>query len=149
MRRAARTVHERYEFQEKLGEGAYGVVFKAKSADNDGGEAGTGGLVAIKCCKKESMSREDRLALYVEVQCLKKCAHGNVMKMHEFVEEGVSATKGTFYIVTELLLGGELFDRIVEKKRYPEGEAAALALGLMRGVSELSRARRHRREWCP
>lgn len=45
--------------------------------------------------------------------------HPNIVKLFEVYED-----KTKLYVVLELMTGGELFDRIVEKEVYNEKEAA-------------------------
>jgi calcium-dependent protein kinase len=49
------------------------------------------------------------------VENLKKLDHPNILKVYEFYQD-----KDFLYIVTELCSGGELFDRIIEDKRFSE-----------------------------
>lgn len=48
-----------------------------------------------------------------EIFILKHCNHPNVVQLYDSYED-----KAKIYLVLELLQGGELFDRIVAKKRY-------------------------------
>ena len=48
-------------------------------------------------------------ALRQEIIILSELDHPHIIKMHEVYEEG------EMYLVTELVSGGELFDRIVSK----------------------------------
>jgi serine/threonine protein kinase len=43
-----------------------------------------------------------------ELTVLKKCSHPNIMNVSEILEDS-----NNYYIVSELLEGGELFDRIL------------------------------------
>ncbi len=48
-----------------------------------------------------------------------KVDHPNIVKLYEVYDE-----KTKLYMVLEMMTGGELFDRIVEKETYSEKEAA-------------------------
>ena len=65
------------------------------------------------------MTEDDEIALQTEVDILSQLDHPNVVKIFEIFDE-----KDCIYLVLELLAGGELFDRIVEKENYSEKEAA-------------------------
>jgi serine/threonine protein kinase len=56
-----------------------------------------------------------------EIQILDSLNHPHVIKLYETFDEG-----NDFYIITELVEGGELFDRIVSKTHYTEKEARDL-----------------------
>ena len=57
--------------------------------------------------------------MQTEVDILSQLDHPNVLKIFEIFDE-----EDCIYLVLELLAGGELFDRIVEKESYSEKEAA-------------------------
>lgn len=57
--------------------------------------------------------------LQTEIEILSQLDHPNILKIFEVFEE-----KDYIFLVLELLKGGELFDRIVEKDNYSEKEAA-------------------------
>ncbi|KAH9258685.1 hypothetical protein BASA81_003187 [Batrachochytrium salamandrivorans] len=73
---------------------------------------------AVKCILKKKLTKEDEDALKIEVKILGAVSHPNIIKLYGFFEEPQD-----YYIVTELMKGGELFDRIVAKDFYSEGDA--------------------------
>lgn len=61
----------------------------------------------------------ERDALKDEIKNLQLVRAGpNIVQLYEVFEE-----KEWSYLVTELMMGGELFDRIIEKKTFSEKEA--------------------------
>ena len=54
-----------------------------------------------------------------ELDILQTVDHPNIIKFYETYEDAKY-----FHIVMELCEGGELFDRIIEKGKYSEKEAA-------------------------
>jgi len=61
----------------------------------------------------------ERDALKDEIKNLKLVRDGpNIVQLYEVFEE-----KAFCFLVTELMTGGELFDRIIEKKTFSENEA--------------------------
>ena len=81
-----------------------------------------GVVFAVKCfAKTAKLNEEEIVSLKEEVQVLRTVDHPNIIKLYEFYEES-----DKFYMVTELMEGGELFDRIVKKTFYTEKEARDL-----------------------
>ena len=68
---------------------------------------------------RADMSEDDEIQLMLEVEILGQLDHPNVVKLYEVFDED-----NYLYLVMEPLLGGELFDRIVEKEFYNEKEAS-------------------------
>jgi len=66
---------------------------------------GTNTKVAIKKMKKTIMSPLERELVYEEIEVSKVCQHPNLLRLYD-VFEG----EGHFYLVTELLKGGDLLD---------------------------------------
>lgn len=56
--------------------------------------------------------------------------HENIVKLYEFFEE-----KHFYYLVMEILNGGELFDRIVLKQYYNEKEARRVCVPAIGGIA--------------
>lgn len=67
---------------------------------------------------RNKLQKEDELSLRIEVEVLMSLNHPNIVKVLDFFEE-----EEQFYLVLEYLDGGELFDRLLEKAVYTEGEA--------------------------
>lgn len=103
---------DKYIILKKIGEGGYSKVFHAQS--KNGQED-----VAIKIIERKNLDSEETMYIQNEIQILNDLDHPNVVKMIEFEE-----TKDKIYIVMELMKGGELFDRIIEKEQFTEAEAS-------------------------
>jgi calcium/calmodulin-dependent protein kinase I len=101
-----------YKIEDELGAGSFAVVRYAVNKV-------TGQEVAVKIIDRKDMGEDDEVALRTEVEILSNLDHPNVVKMFEVFE-----AEDYLYIVLELMTGGELFDRIVEKESYSEKEAA-------------------------
>ncbi len=95
----------------KLGEGAFAVVKKAIHKT-------TGEPYAIKIVNRSSLNKDMERALKDEMSILQEIDHEHIMQL-----DNVVVTINHYYLVTEYLEGGELFDRIVDKSSYTESEA--------------------------
>lgn len=100
-----------YRVEKTLGEGAFSVVKECSHRQ-------TRKHVAVKVVTKAKLSREDDLALKDEISILKSLDHNHIIKLNDVFYE-----PSHYYLVTELMNGGELFDRIVAKAYYNEKEA--------------------------
>lgn len=80
--------------------------------------------------QKSKLEREDEEALRTEVEILERMDHPNIVKLR-----AVYDTPKTFYMVLELMTGGELFDRIVSKSKYSEMEASKVVRCLADALS--------------
>jgi len=69
----------------------------------------------------KNLSEEDISSIDKEIDVLRTLKHPNIIELHE-----VFKGECEYYIVTELVQGGELFDRIVTKMHYTELEARDL-----------------------
>ena len=106
------SILDKYLILKKIGEGGYSKVYHAqcKKSHED---------VAIKIIERKNLDSEEAMYLQNEIQILSDLDHPNVVKMIE-----CSETKDKIYIVMELMKGGELFDRIIEKEQFTEEEAS-------------------------
>lgn len=96
----------------KLGEGAFSEVKEAISRENRSNS------YAVKIVTVSKLTNEDKVALRDEIDILTELAHPHIIKLFRTFNE-----PSYIFLVTELLSGGELFDRIVTKTFYNEKEA--------------------------
>jgi calcium-dependent protein kinase len=105
-----------------LGKGSFGRVYKAKhKLTND--------YRAVKIITKENLNASNREKLMFEVEILRSLDHPNIIKIFEVYEDDKQ-----FSIVTELCVGGELFDRISSAKKFSENIAAGFMYQIMSSV---------------
>lgn len=107
---AGATLLDRYEVIERIGEGGFGIVYKAR-------QTSTGQMVAIKVLLSDRLMDEDALAEEIgrfqrEMQLISMFSHPNVVKL---IDSGVS--EGKRFMVLEYIEGRELNDFI--KKNGP------------------------------
>ncbi|KAJ6442804.1 serine/threonine-protein kinase srk1 [Purpureocillium lavendulum] len=100
---------ERWELIEKMGDGAFSNVYRARDLQGATGE------VAIKVVRKYEMNSMQRSNILKEVQIMRQLDHPNIVKLVEFSE-----SKQYYYIVLELAPGGELFHQIVRLTYFSE-----------------------------
>jgi len=119
---AAVRVTQVYELQEILGKGSFASVYEAKLLEE--GRVTAAGLaipnyVAIKAIDKSKLPDDEIPLLQEECTIMNKLQHPNCVGLLEFFDE-----PDFFYLVLELVRGGELFDQIVSKGFFNEVEAA-------------------------
>ena len=115
-----------YEFGDELGRGRFSVVQAATHKKEKA-------KYAVKVVENDSLGDEENLeALETEIKILRQLNNPHIVQLKEVV-----TTKDNTYIVMELLSGGELFNRIVEKGCYPEAEAADLFAQILLSIDYL------------
>jgi serine/threonine protein kinase len=102
---------EWYTLGKELGKGNYSVVHEAT-------DKRTGEKVAVKIMDKRPLNDIDIREIKEEVSILDELNHPNIIRLFGFFEDEIY-----FYIVTEIMEGGELFDEIVEREFYWERDA--------------------------
>mmetsp|Transcript_138448 Transcript_138448/g.442500 ORF Transcript_138448/g.442500 Transcript_138448/m.442500 type:complete len:726 (-) Transcript_138448:463-2640(-) len=96
-------IYEEYEFLAGIGVGAFGRVLKVQ-------HRGSGQSRACKCLS--AVSQLERGLVDTEVEVLKSLNHPHVVRLHEvFIEPGNEQCR-KFYLITELLEGGDVLFRI-------------------------------------
>lgn len=135
---------DNYERISRIGEGTYGVVYKAKSKD-------TGEIVALKkirlvpesdpaarSSKGDDLIPADGLPLahMREIQLLKRLKHPNIVQVKEIV---VGGSLGSIFTVMEYCVNdlAALVDSMVQP--YSRGEIKCLIYQLLKGVEYLHR----------
>jgi serine/threonine protein kinase len=108
---AGKHFNEVYKLGKQLGEGAFSVV-------KEGQNRHSGDSFAIKIVTKAKLSKEDEVALKDEIDVLQDMEHKHIIRLYDVFEEPQH-----YFMVTEKMMGGELFDRIVQKSYYNEREA--------------------------
>jgi serine/threonine protein kinase len=118
----ARKFDDFYELGEPLGTGYSASVHVAT-------ERATRARFAVKIIDKARMPAE---MLANEVKVLRAVRHPNVVAFVDLFETGAK-----LFLVLELATEGELFDRIVARGAYPEGEARRIVATIARTVQHL------------
>ncbi|CAD8141190.1 unnamed protein product [Paramecium octaurelia] len=106
------SIGSHYNFGKVLGQGAFGKVWKVTHKT-------TGLIRAIKQIKKSSIIKEEEQRLFSEMNILKNLDHPHIVKLFELYQD-----ENNYYLVTEYLSGGELFDRIKKMSSFSESIAA-------------------------
>ncbi|CAH2297184.1 calcium calmodulin-dependent kinase type IV [Pelobates cultripes] len=102
-------------------EGATSIVYRCR-------QKGTQKPFAVKMLKKTV----DKKIVRTEIGVLLRLSHPNIIKLKEIFE-----TPTEISLVLELVTGGELFDRIVEKGYYSERDAADAVKQILEAVAYL------------
>lgn len=117
-------IEDVYDILEELGRGAFSTVKKARHKKE-------GNIYAVKIIDKKNV-QQDLHRLAIEMEVLQTVKHPNIIELKEVFE-----TDKMLYIVTEMVTGGELFDRIVGKGSYSERDAASLIRKLTEALAYL------------
>mmetsp|Transcript_37334 Transcript_37334/g.79325 ORF Transcript_37334/g.79325 Transcript_37334/m.79325 type:complete len:550 (-) Transcript_37334:58-1707(-) len=126
--RAPKKISDDYEMTPKvLGSGYNGVVKMAvsKGAQNPQN-------FAVKAFKLSNLDGEKKAQLESEVDVFLGMDHPHVTRLFDVYE-----SDGYLYLVMECMEGGELFDRVKEKKRFSEGDAARSIRQMLLAVNYL------------
>jgi len=116
-----------YAFEQKIGSGTYGKVYRASHRH-------TGHIVAIKTMEKARIEKQKMTDKVIrEMKILKllseETAHPHVCRLFEFIE-----TEKKYYMVLDYCPGGDFFDFLAYRGSVTEDEARALFLQILSGV---------------
>ncbi|KAG5850892.1 calcium/calmodulin-dependent protein kinase type IV [Anguilla rostrata] len=115
------SIEEFYTMGPELGRGATSVVFRCE-------EKQTQKPYATKILKKTI----DKKIVRTEIGVLLRLSHPNIIRLKEIFE-----TDTEIALILELVTGGELFDRIVERGYYSERDAAHVIKQILEAVAYL------------
>ncbi|CAK9012823.1 unnamed protein product [Durusdinium trenchii] len=118
---------DQYEIGKQLGHGAASQVFACRRL-RDGEKFAVKTVDLRRLCLLGDM-QEQLSRLDCEVRILKELRHERIVNL-----EGFHKTDNWYFLVMELVRGGELFDVIVRNKSLSEMEARHVFLQLLEGV---------------
>ncbi|CAD8119762.1 unnamed protein product [Paramecium sonneborni] len=111
-----------YTLGQVLGQGAFGKVWKVTHKT-------TGLIRAMKQIRKQELIKEDEQKMFSEMNLLKNLDHPNVVKLYELYQDS-----NNYYLITEYLCGGELFERIKKMNSFSEKRASDLMRQILMAV---------------
>ncbi|CAD8108658.1 unnamed protein product [Paramecium primaurelia] len=111
-----------YTLGQVLGQGAFGKVWKVTHKT-------TGLIRAMKQIRKQELIKEDEQKLFSEMNLLKNLQHPNIVKLYELYQDS-----NNYYLITEYLCGGELFERIKKMNSFTEKRASDLMRQILMAV---------------
>jgi len=121
----AGTVEEKYDLGKELGRGGFSIVREAVNKI-------TKEKVAVKFIEKKFVDQEELKLLQREIDIMARVQHKNVLRLFEIFDTATQLS-----LVMELVNGGELFYKIVDKGSYSEHEARDIVRQLVEGVDYL------------
>lgn len=119
-------VEECYEIGKKIGDGNFAEVKECIHRE-------TKKMYALKVIDKSKTrgAKETRM-IENEVNTMRQVKHPNCVRLYDVFD-----TKDELFLVMEMVKGGDLFDRIVEKQKYPESDAVRLVRNMATALHHL------------
>ncbi|XP_053725072.1 calcium/calmodulin-dependent protein kinase type 1D-like [Synchiropus splendidus] len=111
-----------FDFMAKMGSGSFSEVYMVR-------EKKSGKLYALKCLKKKHLVKSN---LENEINVLRRIQHENVVGLEDFYE-----SQTHYYLLMQLVSGGELFDRILSQGVFTEKDASVVIKQVLQAVSYL------------
>ncbi|KAI0952025.1 hypothetical protein AcV7_007954 [Taiwanofungus camphoratus] len=118
-----------YKLLDKMGDGAFSNVYKAI-------DLRTGQKVAVKVVRKYELSASQRANILKEVQIMRGINHPSIVKLINFFE-----SPEHYFLILELLEGGELFHQIVKLTYFSENLSRHVILQVAQGIRYLHEER--------
>ncbi|EPQ59363.1 Pkinase-domain-containing protein [Gloeophyllum trabeum ATCC 11539] len=120
---------ENFKLLEKMGDGAFSNVYKALDLT-------TNQKVAVKVVRKYELNASQRANILKEVQIMRGLNHPSIVKLISFSESAEH-----YFLVLELMEGGELFHQIVKLTYFSENLARHVILQVAQGIRYLHEER--------
>ena len=89
-------------------------------------------VFALKMIKKKGKTAEDIRALQREITVLQKCDHPNIVRLADWCD-----TNKRIYMVVEFCDGGDVFERIVQFKKFSEKDAVHVIKQVTSGLGHI------------
>jgi calcium-dependent protein kinase len=123
--RLPKRLQDDYKLESKqLGSGYNGAVILATDK--------VGKKYAVKAFKLTGVTREKKQELATEAEIFLSMDHPHIVRLYDVYE-----SEDALSLVMECMEGGELFDRVTEKKIFSEKDAAATTYQMLRAVNYL------------
>jgi serine/threonine protein kinase len=131
MSKPLRKMQDHFTIGQEIGEGAYAVVHEVvRINQNDNGSKGTGlEKYAAKVYEKEGYDEVGKTlvdALKREVEILAEISHPNVVTL-----EGLYEDDDNYFVVSEMLAGGDLFNLLCDHGQFSEDELRVVTRTLL------------------
>jgi len=119
-------LEDHYKLLNKLGQGTFGSVYRVVHIKTEQ-------IRAMKMIKKSTINLQDDEKVFLkEIQILIEIDHPNIIKIYEYFQDETN-----FYVITEFVSGGELYDTITKWKDFNEEKAAYIIRQLLSAVNYL------------
>jgi calcium-dependent protein kinase len=119
-------MEDNYKILEKLGKGAFGDVYKVTHISS-------GIIRAMKVIKIETVGKTQSTKRFLkEIEILIEADHPNIVKIYEYFMDQLN-----YYIITEYISGGELYDTISRFRVFSEEDASYIIMQILSAVNYL------------
>ena len=132
-------IRDLYKIGKELGKGSFGSVCRAV-------RSGATFECALKIIKKRDLLSNPLLPqlMISELAVLQQSSHPNIMAVNEILEDDEH-----FYIASELMEGGELFDRLMSEKQFTESKAAHIIKQILLAINYMHKKNMAHRDLKP
>ncbi|EAR92243.2 calmodulin-domain kinase (macronuclear) [Tetrahymena thermophila SB210] len=118
----SKDIREDYFFERHLAQGEFGDIRIVKHKK-------TGQSRALKIVAKNKLGVKEKQVLN-EIKILSKLDHPNIIKLYEYYQD-----RYAYYLIFELLLGGQLIEYIQETSYLPETQSASIVQQLLSAIN--------------